>query len=73
MLPMPVGFVWRDFAKYFDFVISFSKTEKSLENINGVTIIPADNTIQTSGIKKIFSGKNINAKELRKTTWQRRK
>lgn len=63
----------KDFAKYFDFVISSSKTEKACENINGVTIIPADSAIQTSGITKIFTGKNINAKELRKSVWQRRK
>ena len=66
----------RDFAKYFDFEISFPDFLKKSEtetNLNNITIIPGDSSIDTKGLMKIFTGKNINATELRKEAWQRRK
>jgi hypothetical protein len=66
----------RDSSKYFDYVISSpdSKVKKDEQiNLNGVTIIPADNSVDTSELSKIFTGKNINPSELRHEAWQRRK
>lgn len=66
----------RDFAKYFDFEISspdlLEKKEKQF-NLNGVTIIPADNSVDTTELTELFTGKNIYPLELRKEAWQRRK
>lgn len=65
----------RDFAKYFDYVISSpdEKVKKDKQIIlNGVTIIPADNSVDTSELSKIFTGKNLNPSELRNDAWQRR-
>ena len=60
----------RDFAKYFDFVISSPVKLKSREEkINGVSIILADSSIDVSDLSKIFTGKNKNAKELRNQSW----
>lgn len=57
-----------DFAKYFEF--SVTKPEK---NINGVTIIFGDSAIDTSELETVFTGKNLNAKQLRENAWQRNK
>jgi hypothetical protein len=58
-----------DFAKYFDFsIILPSKSKEKITKINGVSIIPADNSIDTSELESIFSAKNIDAKELRQKT-----
>lgn len=66
----------RDFAKYFDYVISSPDPESKKEkqsNLNGVTIIPADNSVDTSDLSNIFTGKNINPQQLRSEAWQRKK
>ncbi len=64
----------KDFAKYFDYVISSIKPGKEEESfIKGVTVIPGDSSIDTSDLENIFSNKNINAKTLRSEAWQRRK
>lgn len=66
----------RDFAKYFDYVISSPETDTKKEkqsNLNGVTVIPADNSIDTSDLINIFTGKNINPQQLRSEAWQRKK
>ncbi len=66
----------RDFAKYFDYVISSPDSEVKKDeqiNLNRVTIIPADNSVDTSELSEIFTGKNINPSELRHEAWQRRK
>ncbi|MEJ7683623.1 MAG: hypothetical protein WKG06_38340 [Segetibacter sp.] len=50
----------RDLAKYFDYVIlsPYSETNKEKQiNMNGVTIIPADSSIDTSDLNNIFTGK----------------
>lgn len=64
----------KDFAKYFDFVIATAKSgrEKKMD-INGVTIIAGNSSIDSTSLSEIFTGKNINAKQLRKEAWQRRK
>jgi hypothetical protein len=64
-----------DFSKYFDFsvVLPNKKTVEKISNINGVTIISANKSINISEIENIFTGKNIIAKEIRKAAWQRKK
>ena len=64
-----------DFSKYFDFsvVLLNKKTVEKISNINGVTIISANKSIDISEIENIFTGKNIIAKEIRKAAWQRKK
>ena len=63
-----------NFSKYFNFSIIFpSKSPKKITNINGVSIIPSDSSIDTSELESIFSNKNLNADELRQKAWQRSK
>ena len=65
-----------DFAKYFDFKIVAKKpTEKKINQntLNGITIIPADSSVNTSELTDIFTGKGIRAAKLRNDGWQRRK
>ena len=61
----------KEFARLWDFIIYPAKSEKELSEVNGVTIIPADNSVDTTSLFKIFTGKKIDAKELR-SKWQRR-
>jgi hypothetical protein len=66
----------RDFAKYFDYVISSpdsKKKNKKQSALNKMTIIPADPSIDISDLTEIFTGKNINPSQLRNEAWQRRK
>lgn len=64
-----------DFAKYFDFSIvspSPKQKEKSTK-INGVTVLLADSSVDTSDLELIFSNKKLDAKQLRQNGWQRNK
>jgi hypothetical protein len=66
----------KDFAKYFDYTISSSASEsKKIKkiNLNGVTIISADSSVDTSALTEIFTGKNVNPSHLRNDAWQRKK
>lgn len=66
----------RDFATYFDYVISLPDSEQKKEkrlNLNGVTIIPADSSVDVSDLSNIHTGKNINPEQLRNEAWQRKK
>lgn len=63
----------KDLAKYFDFVITPVKSEKKKTIFNGVTVIPADSSIDISYLTKYFTGKNIDSAKHRKRLWQRRK
>jgi hypothetical protein len=65
--------VLMEFAKYFDFsvVVPSKDHDTKVTNINGVTIIPADSSVDTSGLETIFSSKSIDAKKLRTNAWQR--
>lgn len=66
----------RDFAKYFDYEISSpdsAERKKKKINLNGVTIIPADSSVDATELTEIFTDKNINPSELRDQAWQRRK
>ena len=63
----------RDFAKYFDFVIEKPGKKQSPETNNEPIMILADSSVDTSGLAKIFTGRNIDPKNLRETLWQRKK
>ena len=63
-----------DFAKYFDFsVVLPSKRRSKLIKVNGVSVIPADSSVETTELETIFTGKNLDSKELRRKSWQRTK
>lgn len=61
----------KDFAKYFDFTISPALKDETLK-LNGVTIISGQKSSKLFKVNQIFSGKNINAKDLRKKAWERK-
>ena len=76
----------KDFSKYFDYSISAPKKKavpkKSIASdeknndyfmVYGVTIMKRDKSINTDGLEKVFTGKHIDAKELRRKAWQRKK
>lgn len=67
--------VLKDISKYFDFIVSVSKTSKKVKNeeINGVEIIPYNNNIDAQALEAVFSNKNIDSKSLRISAWQRKK
>jgi len=58
-------------AKYLDFKISAPGKEKAKGN--GLTITPGDETVDTSEMEGLFSGRNLDAKELRRKAWLRTK
>ena len=61
--------ILKGLAKYFDFKVSSSKTksEQTLEDI----LIPGDKTLDISSLNEIFTGKNIDAYDLRKEMLKR--
>lgn len=66
----------QDFSKYFDYEIllpDLPEKNKKQINFHGVTILPADSSVDTTELTEIFTGKNINPSELRNEAWQRRK
>jgi hypothetical protein len=61
-----------DLAKYFDFEIAKPATiTKKRIFINGVALVTGDETVDISPMAEIFSGKTIDASNLRKMAWQR--
>jgi len=69
----------KNLSKSYDLVISKPKTRKkaalpkNTSTINWVTVVPGDPSIDISELSDIFTGKNIDAKKLRKEAWQRNK
>jgi len=63
--------ILKGLAKYLDFDIQ--KEKKSISVINGVSVLPGNSSIDTSDLTEIFSGKGINAAQLRKEAWTRNK
>jgi len=61
--------ILKGLAKYFDFKISPSKEKqkKSLDDI----LIAGDKSLDISSLSEIFTGKNLEAVELRKEMWKR--
>ena len=71
--------ILKDISKYFDFSVSQPKTRKkdaqpkNTFTVNGVTIIRGDASIDISEMSDVFTGKNIDAKELRRKAGMRNK
>ncbi len=59
-------------SKYFGFVISKPVVEKKSKSGNS-SIIAGDPTIDISELFEIFTGKDVNPKDVRKKAWQRKK
>lgn len=63
----------KDLSEYLNFSISDSKSgnfESSSENDNQ-RFVPGDESADIEELRKIFSGKNLSAKKLRKSAWER--
>ena len=63
--------ILKELAEYFDFEVT--NPEDKVFKVNGVTIFPGSGEINNSEMEAIFSGKDIDATELRKKAWQRGK
>jgi hypothetical protein len=65
----------KDFSRYFDFsiIMPTEKTKRKTIEINGVTIVAADSTVNTSELESVFSRGNFDAKQIREKSWQRNK
>jgi len=66
----------KDLGKYLGFSVSGEQpvTKKKQEfYINGVTMIPGDEAIDVSELHEVFTGKGMDAVELRKSGWQRKR
>ena len=61
--------ILKGLAKYFDFKVSKPKeaTKSALDDI----LIPGDTTLDISPLNDVFTGKNLDAAELRKKMWKR--
>lgn len=59
-----------DLAKYFDFSIVLPSKKKT---VHGVTIIPADDSVDVSELNSVFSNRKLDAHQLRMQAWQRGK
>ncbi|MBY0435423.1 MAG: hypothetical protein K2U26_15060 [Cyclobacteriaceae bacterium] len=60
-------------ADYLDISISQRQVARTTSSINGVPVLESDKSIDVSSLGKIFTGRKINARELRTKSWQRRK
>ena len=61
------------FSRFFDFSVIQPKKAKS-ENafqVNGVTLLAADKSVDIKELDAIFSGKNIDSRKLRENAWRR--
>ena len=67
--------ILKDLTKYFNFTISFptmgKKEKNGYEYINGVPIVPGNSSIDVKGLTSIFTGKNLDARKIRKEGRQR--
>ncbi|WP_462264912.1 hypothetical protein [Mucilaginibacter sp.] len=64
----------KSLAKYLGFNIAAKgKMKKQPDCINGVSVLPADESASLDDVRKIFTGRNIDAVQLRKEAWRRKK
>jgi hypothetical protein len=66
----------KDLGKYLGFSVSEQQPvarKKQEFYINGVTVIPGDEAIDVSELDEVFTGKGMDAAELRKSGWQRKR
>ena len=63
-----------DLAKYFDFEVSPTiGMRKSSESPQDISLLAGDNSINVDDLTTIFTGKNLDAQNLRKESWRRRR
>ncbi|TZF86159.1 hypothetical protein FW774_03675 (plasmid) [Pedobacter sp. BS3] len=65
-----------DLSKYLGFSVSSQNPvgkKQGSNTVNGVPVIPGDKTIDIAELTAIFTGKELNASDLRKTEWRRNK
>ncbi len=65
----------KDLGKYLGFSVSEQTVSNKKENsfINGVTLIPGDESIDISELQEVFTGRGITASQLRNSGWERKK
>ena len=65
----------RDMGKHLGFTVHEPKENKPAEIffINNVPVIRGDDTINITDLDAIFTRKGLNANEIRKSGWQRKK
>ena len=65
----------KDLGKYLGFTVNEQPVQKKekLSFINGVPVITGDDSIDITDLHTIFTGKEVDATELRKSGWQRKK
>lgn len=63
--------ILKGLAKYFDFTVAVGKS-KSNDKLNDI-LIPGDPSIDITELKEIFTNKNLDAKQLRKDAWERKR
>jgi hypothetical protein len=66
----------KDLGKYLGFSVSEQQPASKKEQkfyINGVTMIPGDAAIDVSELHDVFTRKGMDAAELRKSGWQRKR
>lgn len=65
----------KDLGKHLGFSVSDNTSANNKEEfyINGVMVIPGDESIDISELHEVFSGKGLNAAELRNSGWLRKK
>ena len=65
----------KELGKYLGFTVDEEKSPRkdNVTFINGVPVIPGDNSIDISELDSIFTGKGLDAQKLRRSEWQRKK
>lgn len=59
--------ILKGLAKYLDFQVSADKDKSPLDDI----LIPGDKSLDIEALREVFTGKDIDAKELRRSAWKR--
>ena len=65
----------KDLGKYLGFSVSETTSTKAKEeiHINGVKVIPGDESIDISDLHDFFTDKGLDANQLRSSGWQRKR
>ncbi len=63
----------KDLSEYLNFSISDLNAEdtKSVFKADTKSFVPADESAEIEELRKVFSGKGLSAKKLRKSAWDR--
>ncbi len=66
----------KELGKYLNFSVSDHKVKAAPQkqsSINGIPIIVGDAKVDIAELHDVFTGKNLSAKGLRDTAWERKK